>query len=596
MSTVSPVALKRASPQLGHYRTMLKTYFLPRWRAALVLLLVLLVGVGLELLSPFILARFIDAALAGEPLRQLTILAVIFLVLASLTQLGTVAESYLATNLGFKATNDLRADLALHCLTLDMSFHNSRTPGELIDRVDGDVGNLSNFFSRFVVDLLGSALLLIGVLIVLFNIDWRVGVALSAFVVVMLLVILALRNVGVPYYMASSEAHAKFFGFLEERLVGTEDVRPNGGVPYVMRQFFEHGRLLFRKGIQANIIGMGVYSLSMILFAVGSVVALGLGAFLFQGGLITLGTVYMIFRYTELLTRPIEVIGRQLQDLQQAGAALLRVQELLGIKTKLEDNGKTPTPSGALSVSFQNVSFHYPDADQEEVKNVLEDLSFSLKAGNKLGLLGRTGSGKTTLTRLLSRFFDPISGNIYLNGTALPELSLSSLRERVAMVTQEIQLFHASVRDNLTLFKKDVSDERVLSAICEVGLGEWYASLKDGLDTVLEPSSTGLSAGQAQLLAFARVFLKDPGLVILDEASSRLDPATEQQLEQAIEKLLQGRTAIIIAHRLKTIDRVDELLILENGRCIEQGDKKRLEQTNSRFAELLKAGLDEALV
>jgi ATP-binding cassette, subfamily B, bacterial len=592
---VSPVAKNRGLPVLGHYRAMFKTYLLPRWKSALVLLVILLFGVGLELLSPFILARFVDGALAGEPLRGLVILAVIFLLIASLIQLGNVAESYLATDLGFKTTNDLRADLALHCLTLDMSFHNSRTPGELIDRVDGDVGNLSNFFARFVVDLLGSAFLLVGVLVVLYSIDWRVGAALSVFVVVMFVVAFGLRNVGVPYFMAHREAHAKFFGFLEERLNGTEDVRPNGAVPYVMRRFFEHGRSLFRKGFRANIMGMSVYSLSMILFAGGSVVSLGFGTLLFQGGLITLGTVYMMFRYTELLTRPIEVIGRQLEQLQSAGASIMRVQELLGMKTKLEDNGQTQLPSGALSVAFQNVSFHYLDADKE-VKPVLEALSFSLGAGKKLGLLGRTGSGKTTLTRLLFRFFDPVAGTIYVNNTALPDYTLSSLREQVAMVTQDIQLFHTSVRDNLTLFKQDVSDEKILQAIREVGLWEWFASLKDGLDTRLEPASTGLSAGQAQLLAFARVFLKDPGLVILDEASSRLDPATEQQLEQAIEKLLRGRTAIIIAHRLKTIERVDELMILEDGRCVEQGEKTMLEKTKSRFAELLKTGLDEALV
>lgn len=585
-----------SKPVMGRYGSILKTYVLPYWRSSLVLLAFLLLGVGLELLSPFILAKFIDGALAGEPLGKLGNLAVLFLVLVSLIQLGSVAESYFATNLGFKATNDLRADLAMHCLSLDMSFHNSRTPGELIDRVDGDVGNLSNFFSRFVVDLLGSAFLLMGVLLVLFSIDWRIGLALSIFVVVMLAVLYGLRNIGVPAFEAHSEAQAKFFGFLEERLVGTEDVRPNGGVPYVLQKFFVHGRSLFRKGVRANFIGMNVFSVSMIMFAVGSVVALGLGASLFLNGFITLGTVFIVFRYTELLTRPIEVIGRQIQDLQQAGASILRVQELLSIQTKLSDYGKVQTPSGALSIAFQNVSFHYPDADSKDAKNVLDQVSFSLQAGKKLGLLGRTGSGKTTLTRLIFRFFDTTNGTIYLNGTALPEFSLVSLHQRVAMVTQEIQLFHATLRDNLTLFKKDIPDERLRAAIHEVGLGDWFASLSDGLNTVLEPSSTGLSAGQAQLLAFARVFLKDPGLVILDEASSRLDPATEQQLERTIEKLLRGRTAIIIAHRLKTIDRVDELMILENGRCVEYGEKSRLEHSNSRFAELLKAGLDEALV
>lgn len=577
-------------------RNILKIYLAPHWRSTLLLLVLLLVGVGLQLLSPFILARFIDGALAGEPLSQLFTLAVIFLLTVTFIQLGNLAESYVATNLGFRATNDLREDLALHCLNLDMSFHNSRTPGELIDRVDGDVGTLSNFFSRFVVDLFGNSLLLLGVLAVLFAIDWRIGLALSGFVLVMLTVIIALRNVGVPFFMKHSEANAQFFGFLEERLTGTEDVRPNGGIPYVLKRFFEHGRSMFYTGIKANLVGMGLFSTSMILFAFGAVLSLGLGAWLFQGGFITLGTVFVVYRYTELLTRPIEIIGRQIQDLQQAGASVLRVNELLQTETKLKDKGQITAPLSALSIKFQNISFLYPNETKETSAPILKDISFSLEAGKKLGLLGRTGSGKTTLTRLIFRFFDPVQGQIYLNNHALPDLTLDSLHERVAMVTQDIQLFHASLRNNLTLFKKDIADDDIITAIHEVGLGDWYSSLNQGLDSLLTPSNTGLSAGQAQLLAFARVFLKDPSLVILDEASSRLDPATELQLEKTIQKLIAGRTAIIIAHRLKTIDFVDDLLILEQGRCIEYGEKKLLEASDSRFAELLRNGLEEALV
>jgi len=552
-------------------------------------------GAGLQLLSPFILARFIDDALAGKPLNQLFTLAAIFLLIATFIQLGNLAESYVATNLGFKATNDLREDLALHCLKLDMAFHNNRTPGELIDRIDGDVGNLSNFFSRFMVDVLGNSLLLLGVLFVLFAIDWRIGIALSVFVTIMFIVIFTLRNVGVPFFMRHSEAHAKFFGFLQERLTGTEDVRPNGGIPYVLKRFFEHGRSLFYKGIKANLVGMGLYSTSVILFAIGSVLSLGLGAWLFKDGLITLGTVFVIYRYTELLTRPIEIIGRQIQDLQQAGASILRVEELLKTQSQLPDTGHTTSPSGALSIKFQNVSFHYPNEDNETAAPILKDISFSLKAGKKLGLLGRTGSGKTTLTRLIFRFFDPTNGNIFINDKAIDDLSLVSLHERIGMVTQDIQLFHANVRNNLTLFRKDFTDDDIIAAIHQVGLSDWYNSLDKGLDTLLTPSNTGLSAGQGQLLAFARVFLKDPSLIILDEASSRLDAVTEQQLEQTIEKLLSGRTAIIIAHRLKTIDYVDDLLILEQGRCLEYGEKAILEASDSHFSKLLRAGLDEAL-
>ena len=184
--------------------------------------------------------------------------------------------------------------------------------------------------------------------------------------------------------------------------------------------------------------------------------------------------------------------------------------------------------------------------------SVLHDVSFALEPGTTLGLLGRTGSGKTTLTRLLFRLYDPTAGEIRLGGRDLRDLRLADLRRHVGMVTQEIQLFHASVRDNLAFFDPTIPDGRILAALDELGLWEWYESLPDGLDTKLAGGG-GLSAGEAQLLAFVRVFLKDPGLIILDEASSRLDPATEQRLTQAMTRLLRGRTAIIIAHRLPTV-------------------------------------------
>ncbi len=230
-------------------------------------------------------------------------------------------------------------------------------------------------------------------------------------------------------------------------------------------------------------------------------------------------------------------------------------------------------------------------------ERVLQDLSFQLQPGTVLGLLGRTGSGKTTLTRLLFRLYDPDSGAILLgdNGAArdIRLVSLGDLRQRVGMVTQNIQLFHATVRDNLTFFDPDVPDERILQVIRELGLEKWLQSLPQGLDTELESGGGGLSAGEAQLLAFTRIFLQDPGLVILDEASSRLDPVTESLIERAIDRLVQERTAIIIAHRLGTVQRADEIMILEDGRIGEYGTRAELAgDPTSRFYSLLQTGLD----
>jgi ATP-binding cassette subfamily B protein len=208
-----------------------------------------------------------------------------------------------------------------------------------------------------------------------------------------------------------------------------------------------------------------------------------------------------------------------------------------------------------------------------------------------LGLLGRTGSGKTTAGRLLFRFFDPTQGAVRLGGIDLRRVRLADVRHRVGVVTQEVQLFHATVRDNLTFFDSEVPDDRLVEALRLLELGPWLDSLPAGLDTLLAPNGGGLSAGEAQLLAFVRVFLKDPGLVVLDEASARLDPATEHRVERAIDRLLQGRTAVVIAHRLTTIERADEVLLLDEGRVAEHGSRAALAaDPESRLAALLRAG------
>ncbi len=237
------------------------------------------------------------------------------------------------------------------------------------------------------------------------------------------------------------------------------------------------------------------------------------------------------------------------------------------------------------------VSFAYPDDEL-----VLREVSTLLPAGAVLGLLGRTGSGKTTLTRLLLRLYDPTVGTVRLGGVDLRRVPNADLRARVAVVTQDIQLFSATVRDNLTFFDPTIPDAQIMAALDALGMGDWVRALPDGLDTLLASGGTGLSAGQAQLLAFARAFLRDPGLIILDEASSRLDPATERQLEQALARLLQGRTAIIIAHRLGTLERVDQIMILEDGRVRERGLRADLvRDPDSRFAQLLRVGMEDAL-
>ena len=258
------------------------------------------------------------------------------------------------------------------------------------------------------------------------------------------------------------------------------------------------------------------------LFVAGYVGILSASVGLYAAGAITLGTAFLLFQYMSMIEEPIDQLTQQLQDLQKAGASLVRVGELLALKTGLPE-GTRELPAGGLDLHFQDVNFSYEPEDPN-ARGVLQDITFHLPAGQTVGLLGRTGSGKTTLTRLVSRLYDPTSGSVTLGGVDTRDVTLKSLRQRVAVVTQDVQLFQATVRDNLTFFDHSVPDHRVEAALLEVGLGGWLDSLPDGVKTPLAAGS--LSAGQSQLLAFARVMLQDPSVIILDEPSSRLDPAT----------------------------------------------------------------------
>jgi ABC-type multidrug transport system fused ATPase/permease subunit len=602
---------------LRHYWRLLKTYLAAQRGRVALLGALLFGGIALQLANPQILRYFIDTAQAGGALGALLTAALLFIGVAVLQQALSVGATYVGELVGWTATNALRADLLRHALRLDMGFHNARTPGELIERIDGDVTALANFFSQFVLRVLGNAVLLAGILALYVREDWRAGLAMGLFVLAALLVLNMLRGVGTPHWAAGRAASASFMGFIEERLAGLEDIRSSGAAVYQMRQLYGHMRQLLQRYRKARLVNHLALISARAMFVLGQATALAVGAYLFYSGAISVGTVYMLSYYAGLLIAPLEQLSHQIQDLQQAGAGVQRVAELRGMEPEVADGPGAELPDGAPAVEFEHVSFAYdraPKMEDRELKIedshplssilhprssrqlVLDDTSFRLAPGATLGLLGRTGSGKTTLTRLLARLYDATGGAVRLAGADVRELRLADLRRRVGVVTQDVQLFRASVRDNLTFFDRAIPDERILRALDEMGLGEWFGSLPRGLDTPLTAGGETLSAGEAQLLAFTRVLLKEPGLVILDEASSRLDPATERRIERAVGRLLEGRTGIIIAHKLATVQRVDEIMVLEAGRIVEHGPRAALAaDRDSRFAGLLRTGLEEVL-
>ena len=588
VDTISP---PRARVPFRRYVDLLVTYLRPQKALVAVVAVSLLGTIGLQLVNPQLLRYFIDEAQSGSPVGRLVTVAVVFTVVALVQQVVNAVATYTSGRVGWTATNALRADLARHCLHLDMSFHNNRTPGEMIERIDGDSEQLGSFFSTFVIHILGSIILLVGILFLLFREDWRAGLALTTFTSFVLVALFRLPNLTVDRFRAVREASAQTFGFIEERLAGREDIRTSAARSYVMLGFHSRIRDWFRKNLKASLMISLVLNTTWFSFAVGNAVALGVGSWLFLNGHVTIGTAFLIVHYTNMLLEPIERFTQQLNNLQKATASVIRILDLLQTERRVLDGPGVRFPDGALPVRFDGVSFAYNPGEP-----VLQDISFELAPGRVMGLIGRTGSGKTTITRLLFRLYDPDEGRVLLGGQDVRDARIAEFRAQVGVVTQDVRLFEGTVRDNLTLLDHGIPDDRLINVVEQLGLGGWYRSLPQGLDSVLRSDGAGLSAGEAQLLAFARVFLRDPRVVVLDEASSRIDPSTEQLIERAVDRLVEGRTTIVIAHRLATLDRCDEIMILERGRIVEHGARSRLAgDPNARFHQLLKTDMGEVL-
>ena len=425
---------------------------------------------------------------AGGPTRALLLAALVYLVAGLLGRGLTFATSYVGLNVAWKATNALRSDLTRHCLRLDMPFHKTHTPGEMIERVDGDALALGTFFSQMVVKTAGNALLVVAILFLLYRENAAAGLILTAYTALVVAVLAGTQNLGAKRWAAARQAWAEQSSFLEEHIAGSEDIRGVGAEQYVLDKLLGIMNSLTeraRGGWMANALG---FSITNFLYVVGYGLGLAIGAYLYTRGSVTIGTAFVMVYYIGMLAAPLDEIRDQAKELQQATGSVGRINELFALQPHVLEAERVELPTGALSVAFEDVSFAYDDEGrttkdegqatndeshntQDEIRNtkyaarithhVSRNISLTLAPGRVLGVLGRTGSGKTTLTRLLFRLYDPTSGIIRLGGADLRDVGFDDLRGRVGMVTQDVQLFGASVRDNIALFDPRVTDEQI---------------------------------------------------------------------------------------------------------------------------------------
>ncbi len=577
---------------------------------------VLAVATAIPLATSLILARFVRLAVAGSPGSQLAKLAIAYTVLGFLASGMTVLVTWRATIAAWGITNSLRHDLADYVLKADLGFHRDRTPGELVTRVDADITSMTEFMASVVAQLIAIAAIGIGAVLVSLFVEPVLAPALFIAFVCVGYATYRVREKSVHQTVIERAADADVMSAIEQYLAGADDIAALGAGKHGVARVGERSGVMVtasRARVKAQMSMQGIIRMTV---ATAEVWMIGYGAVALRKGWIDLGAIVLGFRLVMVVADKVDHLTWRLQDAQGASGAARRVLELVQ-EQRVVVSGLSKLPDGPLSVSFDNVELIYDD--EEGTNAAIAQLNLVLPAGRVLGVVGRTGSGKTSLARLLLRLVAPTAGAIRMASpetvpvdTASPEtvpvdtasvdiatVDDTNFRKRVTAIPQDVQLFPGTVRDNVTLFAP-FADERVRSALADVGLGDWLEGLAAGLDTPLasdsrdnEGTRIGLSSGQAQLLALSRALLREPSVVVLDEATSRVDPATQLAIGNAISRLVSGRTAIVIAHRLETLDICDDILVLSYGQLAEYGDRLALAANPaSHYARLRVAGAE----
>ncbi len=555
---------------------------------------VLSISAALPLVGPLLLRAFVDRAIAGAPAGDLVPLAAAYVILALVAQLLTVGVVYASTALVWRVTNDLRVRLARHVLGMELAFHQDHSPGGLAERVDGDLTAVADYLATFVVRVLSALLTVLGAVIVLAVIDWRLGAVFFLYASAAVATFLQIRDTGLSGAADERGAQSQLLGGVEEDLVGQEDLRTNGAGGYALTRFHRDAGQVLRSTIRLEGALLRLWHVATGTIVGGAIVALVTGTLAFRAGWITLGTAFLMFQYTQILQHPFEEMIEQLQEVQKASGGMHRVGLLLTRQREDRPRGTAAFPARRPALAFREVTVEYGEGPDRQA--VLHGVDLEIPAGQSLGLMGRTGSGKTTMKRLATGLLAPTGGRVTLAGTEVWSIAPDELSRHLGVVPQEVRLFAASLRQNVTLFAPGVRDASVIEVLERVGLADRLLGRPDALDLELHSDGTGLSSGEAQLLALARVFLRDPELVVLDEATARIDPETEARLEHAIADVLDDRTALVIAHRVSTLTHMDRLAVLDGGRVVEHGTRAELLADPGVYARLEALAASEEVV
>ena len=563
-------------------------YLKPHFALFAFSLVLVFVTAGISLYMPKLLGNIVDRALIPRNLQKLYVFAAWFVGLECVRLILMYFQTFLLQKIGQKVMHGIRGHLFARLIRMPVPFFDKNSVGRLVTRLTNDTANLSELFSAGFVMLLGDLLLIVGVVIAMILLHAKLGlITVSVFPLMILTMVFFSGRLRLAF-RRSREVLARLNALFAERMSGMPVIQQFNREKYERESYTK----LSREFQQRQFEGVHLYSLfhpAITLLSAASVaLVVWYGPKYMAIGELHLGVLVSFFAYVQVLYQPVRNITDRYNVFLAAMSSAERIFTLIDMKPEeglgVHLDKKSEEMKG--SFAFEDVSFSY-SGDPE--KYALDHISFSVRAGERIALVGHTGAGKTTITSLLLRFYEPSSGRIVLDGKNLSTYTKNELRQRIGFVQQDVFLFTGTIRENLILLSQDVSEKKILEACEATGLASILKRMPLGLDTVLDERGANLSLGERQVIAFTRVFLQQPEILILDEATASVDAETEARIQMASEALLKGRTSLIIAHRLATIRDADRIFVFDKGKLIEAGSHAELVRHGGRYAKLVEA-------
>ncbi|MEJ7872356.1 MAG: ABC transporter ATP-binding protein [Rubrobacteraceae bacterium] len=535
-----------------------------------------------SLAEPLIIGYAIDEGLVAGSLAVIYTMVALYVGVNIVTWVFSYVQTIGMGWVGQHMILDLRNALFGHLQSLSLQFYSEQKAGWIISRLTNDIENFNNLLNDGVQNLVKNGLTLIGVFIAIFFVDWRLALATISILPVMVIGTSIFRIQSWKAYRAAREAVAEIAGHLQENISGMRVVQAFTSEKKSAARFEERNHAYRRANARATLLSAVYFPGVELLGAVGLAVVLLYGGYRVVAREMSVGELVAFVGLLNMFFQPIQMLSQLYSDLQSTVASLEKVFAVLDTESDRADSPEDARDLHDLrgDVQFDRVSFAYG----EDV--VLDDVSFRIKPGETLAIVGETGAGKSTVVKLLSRFYDPTGGAVRVDGEDLRSVRGSSLRRYMGVVLQDTFLFTGTIKENIRYGRPDATDEEIFAAAKTVGADEFIRRFPEGYDTQVRERGGRLSVGERQLVSFARALLADPRLLVLDEATSSVDLMTEARIEEALDRLLEGRTSIVIAHRLSTVRRADRILVMGEGRVIEQGTHDELLERPSAYRRL----------